>query len=150
MDASSTGKHNNPDTLVPDSVRFVLTKGEEVEIRYQLKGATAFATATRLIILRYGRVSSHEYSKIAAVRETSRSNTWFILCGVALFALGGMSAAFPVAGAGLILLGVLTQSRRVELLVTGLKDAVVLDGSREVLTPLVQRLTDRGTRKMPG
>lgn len=119
-------------------------------MRYQLKGSAVFATATRLIILRHGRVSSHEYNRIAATRQTSRSNTWLILCGVALFALGGTSAIFPVAGAGLILLGILVQSRRVDLLVNGLKEPVSLDGAREVLDPLVQRLTDRGARKMTG
>jgi hypothetical protein len=131
-------------------VRFVLAKGEEIEVRYELKGSTAFATATRLLILRNEHVTSHEYGKIAATRETSKSNIWFILCGVALFALGGTSAIFPVAGAGLILLGILTQTRRVELLVNGQRDPIALDGSREVLGPLVQRLTDRGARKMTG
>jgi len=150
VSATSTGKNERKDDLVPEPVKRILSKGEEVEVRYEMKGSVAYATATRLIIFRDGGVASHEYTRIAATRETSRSNTWFILCGVALFALGGTSAIFPVAGAGLILLGILTQARRVELLVTGLTEPVVLDGSREVVNPLVQRLTDRGSRKMAG
>jgi hypothetical protein len=134
--------------LVPGHVRQLLANGEEVEVRYEMKGAEAFATPTRLIILRGGQTSSHDYKKIAGTREITRTNVWFILCGVALFALGGTSTIFPVAGAVLVLIGVLTRARRVEVLVTGLKEPIVLDGTREVLGPLVQRLTERGARRL--
>ncbi len=55
---------------------------------------------------------------------------------------------FPVAGGALILLSILTKARRVELLVTGLREPVVLDGAREVLGPLAQRLAEKGVRKL--
>jgi len=129
-------------------VRELLPADEEIEVRYVVKGAEAYATTRRLIILRDGRTSSHQYSSIAGVREISRSNAWLILAGVAMFALGGTSPIFPVAGAGLILLGVLTRARRVELLVNGLKEPVVLDGAREVLVPLAERLHSKGAQKL--
>jgi hypothetical protein len=116
-----TPNAGNPESLVPAAVRQLLVKGEEVEARYELKGAQAYATATRLIILRGGFV---------------------------LFAFGGTSAFFPVAGAALILLGILTRARRLELLVTGVREPVVLNGAREVLGPLVQKLSEKGARKL--
>ncbi len=150
MNPSSPGVEDKKDGLIPDAVRHILASGEEVEVRYQMKAAEAYATATRLIIFREGRTSSHEYRHIAAAREIARTNAWLILAGVALFALGGTSTIFPVAGAGLILLGIFTRARRVELLVTGIKEPIILDGAREVLGPLVQRLTDRGSRRLSG
>lgn len=134
--------------LVPDSVRGLLSADEEIDARYVIKGAEAYATMRRLIILRDGQTSSHQYSSIAGVREISRSNAWLILAGVAMFALGGTSPIFPVSGAGLILLGVLTRARRLELLVTGLKEPVVLDGAREVLVPLAERLHSKGAQRL--
>jgi hypothetical protein len=139
---------NDSGNLVPPVVRELLSSDEEVEVRYVVKGAEAYATIKRLIILRDGQTSSHQYDHIAGVREISRSNAWVILAGVAMFALGGTSAIFPVAGAGLILLGVLTRARRVELLVNGVKEPVVIDGAREVLVPLAERLHQRGARKL--
>ena len=146
--SASTDHRDDSGRLVPDSVRELLPADEEIEVRYVVKGAEAYATTRRLIILRDGRTSSHQYSSIAGVREISRSNAWLILAGVAMFALGGTSPIFPVAGAGLILLGVLTRARRVELLVNGLKEPVVLDGAREVLVPLAERLHSKGAQKL--
>jgi hypothetical protein len=134
--------------LIPPVVKQMLSSGEDVEVRYVVKGAEAYATIKRLIILRDGKTSSHQYDHIAGVREISRSNVWIILAGVAMFALGGTSPIFPVAGAGLILLGVLTRARRVELLVNGVREPVVLDGAREVLVPLAERLHEKGARKL--
>lgn len=148
MKTPSPGATGTTDDLVPAFVRQLLAKDEEVEVRYELKGAEAYATAKRLIVLRGDRTATHEYQKIAGIREMSRSNVWFILCGVALFALGGTSAIFPMAGGALILFGLLTRARRVELLVTGIREPIILDGSREVLGPLVQRLTEKGSRKL--
>lgn len=126
----------------------MLSSGEDVEVRYVVKGAEAYATIKRLIILRDGRTFSHQYDHIAGVREISRSNAWVILAGVAMFALGGTSAIFPVAGAGLILLGVLTRARRLELLVNGVKEPVILDGAREVLVPLAEKLHAKGAQRL--
>ena len=148
MRTTPEGETDSKTALVPAAVRQLLAKGEEVEIRYEMKNSEAYATATRLILLRDGQAASHDYQKIAGVREIVRSNVWLILCGVGLFALGGTSPVFPVAGGALILLGILTRARRVELLVTGLREPAVLDGAREVLGPLVQRLAAKGARKL--
>jgi len=134
--------------LIPAVVKKLLFSGEEVEARYVLKGSEAYATAKRLIILRGDATTSHNYDQIAGTREIARSNVWFILAGVTMFALGGTSVLFPVAGAALILVGVLTRARRLELLVNGVREPVVLDGAREVLKPLVQKLNERGARKL--
>jgi hypothetical protein len=143
-----TPNAGNPESLVPAAVRQLLVKGEEVEARYELKGAQAYATATRLIILRGEETASHNYDHIAGTRDISSTNVWLILGGFALFAFGGTSAFFPVAGAALILLGILTRARRLELLVTGVREPVVLNGAREVLGPLVQKLSEKGARKL--
>ena len=148
METPSTGKVGDEGGLIPEAVKRILSQGEEVEARYEMKGSEAYATGNRLIIVRDGQTQSHEYRKIAATHEISHSNAWLMLAGVALFALGGTSTAFPVAGAAMILLGVFTRTRRVELLVTGMKEPLVLHGTHEVLGPLVQRLTDRGVKKL--
>jgi len=148
MQTTPDSRAQNTGDLVPATVRQLLAKGEEIETRYEMKRSEVYATATRLIILRDSQTTSHDYQKIAGVRDIARSNVWLILCGVGLFALGGTSAVFPVAGGALILLGILTKARRVELLVTGLREPVVLDGAREVLGPLVQRLAEKGVRKL--
>lgn len=129
--------------LVPDVVRRLLLPQEEVEVRYVLKGAEAYATGTRLIVMREGEPTVIAYDRIATTRDLSKTNTWLILGGVALFALGGTSTIFPVAGALLILVGVLARSRRIEIFVTGLKESVILDGAREVLGPLAERLAQK-------
>ena len=133
---------------LPAAVRQLLGAGEEVEVRYELKGAEAYATATRLIILRDGVADSFEYRTIAGLREVTHVNVWLILCGVALFALGGTSTAFPVAGAALLLLGIMVRARELELLVTGRREPVRLNGVREVMGPLTRRLTERGARPL--
>jgi hypothetical protein len=138
--APQTGDLNE---LIPDVVRRLLLPQEEVEARYVLKGAEVYAMSSRLILVRGGDTTTIEYERIATTRDTSKMNTWLILAGVALFALGGTSPIFPVAGASLILLGVLARSRRLELFVTGFKESVVLEGAREVLGPLTQRLAEK-------
>lgn len=134
------------DSLVPAVVRNLLSKDEEVEARYVLKGAEAYATGARLIVMRAGEPTVFAYDRIATTRDISKTNTWLILCGVALFALGGTSPIFPVAGAMLILLGVLAKSRRIEVFVTGLKESIILAGAREVLGPLAERLAQKRTK----
>lgn len=148
MQTTPDGRAQNTGDLVPAEVRQLLAEGEEIETRYEMKRSEAYATATRLIILRDGQTISHDYHKIAGVRDTARSNVWLILCGVGLFALGGTNAVFPVAGGALLLLGIFMKAHRIELLVTGLREPVVLDGAREVLGPLVQRLAAKGARKL--
>ncbi len=108
-----------------------------------LKHAEAYATTTRLIVLRDGQTTSLAYDRIATTRDISKSNVWLILGGMALFALGGTSTLFPVAGAILVLVGALARSRRLEIFVTGLTQSVVLDGAREVLGPLTQKLAQK-------
>ncbi|MBN1153145.1 MAG: hypothetical protein JXA58_08035 [Dehalococcoidia bacterium] len=124
-----------------------LSDSEPIEVRYEVKGAAVYATPTRLMIFRDSVVSSHDYAQISGYRQTARSNPWLILCGVVLFAFGGTSPALPVAGAVFILLGVLSRARRIELLVSGVRQPVVLDGAREVLDPLAARLTEKGSRR---
>jgi hypothetical protein len=148
MQTTPDSRSKSAGDLVPAAVRQLLAKGEEIETRYEMKRSEVYATATRLIILRDGQTTSHDYQKIAGVRDIARSNVWLILCGVGLFALGGTNAVFPVAGGALILLGILTKAHRVELLVTGLREPVVLDGAREVLGPLAHRLAEKGVRKL--
>lgn len=150
MHAPHAGEPDSKAVLIPNVVRRILGEHEEVEVRYELKGAEVYATPTRLIIIRDEQTSAHEYRQIAAAREIGRSNVWLILCGVAFFALGGTSAIFPVVGAALLLLGIFTRARRVELLLTGIKEPVVLDGAREVLVPFVQRLVEKGARRLVG
>ncbi len=140
---SNSDNHAN---LVPPVVKGLLAPDEQVEARYELKRAEAYATSSRLIILRAGQTVSHAYSQIAGVREFSRTHAWLILGGAALFILGGTSPAFPVAGAALILIGVLSRSRRVEILVTGLREPVLLDGAGEVLGPLAKKLSEKRGR----
>ena len=82
---------------MPAVVTRLLEKGEEVEARYVLKDAEAYATSTRLIILRGGEPTILTYDRISTTRDVSTSNAWVILIGVALFALGGTSTLFPVA-----------------------------------------------------
>ncbi len=129
--------------LVPPVVKGLLGPDEEVEARYELKRAEVYATPSRLIILRAGQTVSHAYSQIAGVRELSRTHAWLIIGGAALFVLGGTSPAFPVAGAALILIGVLSRSRRLEILVNGLREPVLLDGTREVVGPLAQKVSEK-------
>jgi len=148
MQSTPGGHAQAKDDLVPAAVRQLLATGEEIETRYEMKGSEAYATSARLIILQNSQITSHDYQKIAGVRDIARSNVWIILCGVGLFALGGTNAVFPVAGGALILLGILMRAHRVELLVTGLREPVVLDGAREVLGPLAQKLTEKGVRKL--
>jgi hypothetical protein len=139
------------DRAVPDAVTRSLASGEEIEVRYELKRAEAFATTRRLIVAAAeGDPAFYDYDRISAVREISRVNNLLILAGVALFALGGTSTLFPVGGAVLIMLGIFARSLRVELLVTGVKEPVVLNGAREVLEPLAQRLVERGSRRLTG
>jgi hypothetical protein len=138
--APQTGDLNE---LIPDVVRRLLLSQEEVEARYVLKGAEAYATSNRLIVMRAGEPTVFAYDRIATTRDVSKTNTWLILGGVALFALGGTSPIFPVAGALLVLVGVLAKSRRTEIFVTGLKESLILEGAREVLGPLTQRLSEK-------
>ncbi len=143
MSYTSRGSGGNRGDLIPGVVKQLLAPGEEVEARYEMMGSEAYATGRRLIILRSGKTTNLNYDRIATMREFSRTNIWLMLGGVALFALGGTSPVFPVAGASLILFSVLARSRRVEIFVTGLKEPVVLDGAREVLVPLVQKLAEK-------
>jgi len=133
---------------VPLAVRQLLRTDEEVDTRYEMKGAEVYATAARLIVLRDGETASFEYHKVAGFREITHVNPWLILCGVALFALGGRSALFPVAGAALILLGIMVRTRELELLVTGYREPIRLKGAREVLSPLVERLARKQIRRL--
>lgn len=126
----------------------MLSPDEDVEARYEMKGAEAYATPKRLIVLRGGQTTTIAYDRIATTRDVAKTNAWIILAGAALFFFGGTSLAFPAAGAALILLGVLVRARRVEIFVTGLKDPVVLDGAREVLGPLAQKLADKRGRPL--
>ena len=136
----------NGKDLVPDVVKQLLSPDEEVEARYELKGYEAFATQKRLIVLHRGETTNMAYDRIATTRDTSRTNAWLIIFGAALFALGGTSLIFPAAGAALILLGTLVRPRRIEVYVTGLKEPVVLDGAREVLGPLSEKLAEKRGR----
>ncbi len=140
---TASGESAGQDGLVPAVVTRLLEKGEEVEARYVLKDAEAYATSTRLIILRGGEPTSLTYDRISTTRDVSTSNAWVILIGVALFALGGTSTLFPVAGAILILFGAIVKKRRLELFVTGIKGAIVLAGAREVLGPLAEKLAQK-------
>ncbi len=116
-------------SLVPDVVRQLLSPEEDIEARYEMKGSEAYATPKWLIILRGGQTTNIAYDRIATTRDISKTNTWLIL-----------------AGAALILLGVLAKSRRIEIFVTGLKEPVVLDGAREVLGPLAKKLAEKRGR----
>ncbi len=143
---TASGESAGQDGLVPAVVTRLLEKGEEVEARYVLKDAEAYATSTRLIILRGGEPTILTYDRISTTRDVSTSNAWVILIGVALFALGGTSTLFPVAGAILILFGAIVKKRRLELFVTGIKEAIVLAGAREVLGPLAEKLAQKRTK----
>jgi hypothetical protein len=135
------------EALIPEVVRRLLNTGESVEVRYVTRGAEAFATDSRLIILRSGQPASVRYADMAGVTESRRTAPWLILAGAALIALGTTSTLFPVAGAALVLLGMFRGSRRVGILVSGRSEPEVLDGAREVIEPLLQRLTERGVRR---
>jgi hypothetical protein len=130
-------------SLVPAVVKQLLANGEEVEARYVLKGAEVYATSNRLVILRGAETTSITYDRIATTRDISTSNTWLILFGVALIALGGTSTLFPVAGAILILYGAIARRRKLEIFVTGFKESVILAGAREVLGPLTEKLAQK-------
>jgi hypothetical protein len=139
---------NRTEPLVPDTVRRLLATGETVDVRYVAKGAEAYATDSRLFILRGGETSSILYKDIAGVSESHRVAPWLILAGAALVALGTSNMVFPVAGAVLVLVGVFRGSHRLEVLVSGRSEPEVLEGAREVIGPLLQRLTERGARKL--
>jgi len=139
---------DNAESLVPDIVRRLLATGETVDVRYVAKGAEAYATDSRLIILRGGETSSIHYQDVAGVSESHRVAPWFILAGAALIALGTSNMAFPIAGAALVMLGVFSGARRLEILVSGRSQPEVLEGARGVIGPLLQRLTEKGARNL--
>jgi len=132
---------------VPDIVLRLLASGETIEVRYVARGAEAFATDSRLIILRSGEPSSIRYVDMAGVSLSRRTAPWLVLAGAALIALGTTNMLFPVAGAALVLLGIVRGSRRLEILVSGRSTPEVLEGAHEVIEPLLQRLTERGARR---
>jgi len=134
--------------LVPETVRRLLATGESVDVRYVAKGAEAYATDSRLIILRGGETASIQYKDMAGVSESRRVASWLILAGAALIALGTSNMVFPVAGAVLVLLGVFRGAHRLAILVSGRSEPEVLEGAGEVIGPLLQRLTERGARKL--
>ncbi len=150
MQPTSEQIANGADALVPDIVRRLLAPGETVDVRYVTRGAEAFATGSRLIILRFGEPASIRYADMAGVSESRRTAPWLILAGAALIALGTTNSLFPVAGAALVLLGMFRGARRLEILVSGRSQPEVLEGAREVIEPLLQRLTERGARRFDG
>jgi len=141
-------RNASPEALVPDVVRRLLTAGETIDTRYVARGAEAFATDARLIILRAGEPASIHYSDMAGISETRRTASWFILAGAALIALGTTNMVFPVAGAALILLGMFRGTLRVDIFVSGRSQPETLEGAKEVMEPLVQRLTGKGVRRL--
>ncbi len=147
MPQQPSGPEDDSDSLVPDVVRRLLSSGETIQVRYVARGAQAFATESRLIISRYGEPASIRYADIAGVAESRRTAPWLVLAGAALIALGTSNMLFPVAGAALVLVGMLRGSRRLEILVSGRSEPEILEGAREVIEPLLQRLTERGARR---
>ncbi len=146
MTSPESTRKRDDQNLIPGVVKQLLSSGEDVEARYELRASEAYATPKRLIVVRNGETTNIGYDRIATIRDTSKPNVWLILFGVALFAFGGTSLMFPAAGAALILLGVLLRPRKMEIFVTGLKEPVVLDGAREVLGPLSRKIAEKRGR----
>ena len=138
----------SPEALVPDVVKRLLTPEETIDTRYVASGAEAYATETRLIILRAGEPASIRYADMAGISATRRTTPWFILAGAALIALGSANMVFPVAGAALILLGMFRGTLRIDIFVTGRSQPESLEGAREVMEPLIQRLAAKGVRRL--
>ncbi len=87
--------------------------------------------------MRGKNVTSYDYSGLAGVSESTRSNVWFILCGAAFIAMSGLNSVFPVTGAVLIFMGIVMKSRVLEISSAAHAEPLRLEGDSQSLNALL-------------
>ncbi len=121
----------------PECVTQLLSRGETMEAGFRMTGCAVYATSARLIRVRGKNVTSYDYPSLAGVRESTRYNVWFILCGAAFIAMSGLNSVFPVAGAALIFVGIVMKSRVLEISSATHAEPLRLEGDSQALNALL-------------
>ncbi len=129
--------HGEEPVNAPEYVTQMFARGETLEEGFRMTGCVVYATSTRLIRVRGKDVTSYDYPGSAGVRESTRYNVWFILCGAAFIAMSGFNSVFPVTGAALIILGVFMKSRVLEISSATHAEPLRLEGDSQALNALL-------------
>ncbi|MBE9505615.1 MAG: hypothetical protein IMY84_02260 [Chloroflexi bacterium] len=129
--------HGEEPVNAPEFVTQLLARGETLEAGFRMTGCAVYATSTRLIRVRGKDVTSFDYHGLVRVRESTRYNVWFILCGAAFIAMSGLNSVFPVTGAALIFMGIVMKSRVLEISSATHAEPLRLEGDSQALNALL-------------
>ncbi len=142
-------------------IQAILTKDENIEKDFNLKGCHVYATNKRLVELRGRTIRDYDYAHISSIAYTPKRYWRLIVFGLIIMIAGIYFGSniddviiWASVGAGFlfIILGVFKKTERVEVNVVGVPEPVRYKGERVVLDSLLhivrqKRLTEPVTDK---
>ncbi len=130
---------------IPKDIEKYLVGDETVDNQFGLKDQAVYASTSRLFFKKGNTVRDISYAHISSIGFKSKPNWLFIFTGILAVIVGYFlqQDSIIIAGAVLVLGGLIWKSQQVELTVAGMSEPWKLSGQRDTLDSLFRLIRER-------